>query len=127
MALAKRKIKPEDGINAINEYLDGNPEAIALAVRYALEEVAQTNPGNSVELRIPPFGATQCIAGPDHRRGTPANVVEMKPESFLALVSGDLSWQELYASGLISASGNRAELVSELFPLKISDSEDSAK
>ena len=125
--MAKRKIKPEDGIRAINDYLEGNPEATALAVRYALEEIAQTNPGNSVELRIPPFGATQCIAGPDHRRGTPANVVEMKPESFMALVAGELTWKELYAGGLISASGNRAELVSELFPLKISDSEDSAK
>jgi hypothetical protein len=118
--LAKRKIDPAVGAEAIQGFVDGNPESIPMAVRYALEEIAQNHPGNSVELRIPPFGATQCIEGPDHRRGTPANVVEMKPESFLDLVTGELSWQELMEAGLISASGNRAELLAELFPLKIS-------
>jgi hypothetical protein len=45
----------------------------------------------------------------------------MKPESFLDLVTGELSWQELMGAGLISASGNRVDLLAELFPLKISD------
>lgn len=119
--MARRKINPDIGQKAIQGFIDGDPESIPTAVRFALEEIAQTNPGNSVELRIPPFGATQCIEGPDHRRGTPANVVEMKPESFLDLVTGELSWQELMEAGLISASGNRVDLLAELFPLKISD------
>jgi hypothetical protein len=118
--LAKRRINPEVGQQAIQAFIDGDPESIPMAVRYALEEIAQTNPGNSVELRIPPFGATQCIEGPDHRRGTPANVVEMKPESFLDLVTGELTWQDLMDAGLISASGNRVDQLAELFPLKIS-------
>ncbi len=119
--MARRKINPADGHAAIKAFIAGDATEIATAVRFALEEIAQTNPGNSVELRVPPFGATQCIEGPDHRRGTPANVVELKPESFLDLVTGELSWHELRQAGLISASGNRAELLSELFPLKISD------
>ncbi|HEY7796370.1 MAG TPA: sterol carrier family protein [Microbacteriaceae bacterium] len=118
--MAKRKIDPSVGAKAIADFIDGDPESLPMAVRFALEEIAQSNPGNSVELRIPPFGATQCIEGPDHRRGTPANVVEMKPESFLDLVTGELTWQELMDAGLISASGNRVDLLAELFPLKIS-------
>ena len=119
--MARRKISPADGHAAIKAFIAGDATEIATAVRFALEEIAHTNPGNSVELRVPPFGATQCIEGPDHRRGTPANVVELKPESFMDLVTGELSWQELKQAGLISASGNRAESLSELFPLKISD------
>ena len=36
----------------------------ATFVRFTLEELATLAPGNSVEVRVPPLGVTQCIAGP---------------------------------------------------------------
>ncbi|MER1997131.1 MAG: sterol carrier family protein [Arthrobacter sp.] len=88
----------------------------ATAVRYALEELAERVPGNSVEVRVPPFGVTQCIPGPRHTRGTPPNVVETDAATWLGLVTGNLAWAEAVAAGKVSASGLRADL-SECLPL----------
>jgi hypothetical protein len=82
----------------------------ATAVRFALEELAARAPGGSVEVRVPPYGAAQCIEGARHTRGTPPNVVETDPETWLRLVLGDLDWGEATASGRVSASGGRADL-----------------
>ena len=42
----------------------------ATAVRYTLEELATVAPGRTVEVRVPPHGAVQCIEGvADSRRG----------------------------------------------------------
>jgi hypothetical protein len=90
----------------------------ATAVRFLLEELAEVAPGNSVEVRVPPLGATQCIEGPRHTRGTPPNVVEMSPETWFAVATGSLTWDDAVASGRVSASGTRADLA-EVLPLRV--------
>lgn len=82
----------------------------ATAVRYLLEELAERAPGNSVEVRVPPFGAVQCVPGPRHTRGTPPNVIEMDPETWLAVATGVLAWDDAIADARIIASGSRAVL-----------------
>ena len=90
--------------------------ALAMAVRYALEELSEQAEGNSVEVRVPPFGVAQCVAGPRHTRGTPPNVIELDAATWLALATGEVSWAEALASGTVAASGLRADL-SEHLPL----------
>jgi hypothetical protein len=82
----------------------------ATAVRYTLEELASLAPGRTVEVRVPPFGAVQCIEGPVHTRGTPPNVIETDAATWLRLVTGDLEWGEAVDSGRVRASGQRAHL-----------------
>lgn len=89
---------------------------LATAVRYSLEEVTARAPGNSVEVRVPPFGVTQCVEGPRHTRGTPPNVIECDAATWLAMVTGRLGWAEAVAAGKVAASGLRADL-SGLLPL----------
>ena len=83
-------------------------------VKHILKIVQELAPGRSVELRIPPYAAIQCVEGGNHRRGTPPNVVEMAPETLVALSQNPLKWGELLGEGLIAASGTNADL-SELF------------
>jgi hypothetical protein len=83
---------------------------VATAVRFTLEELAARHPGRSVEVRVPPHGAVQCIEGPTHKRGTPPNVFETDAPTWLGLVTGTVAWAEAEASGRIRASGLRADL-----------------
>lgn len=87
---------------------------VASAVRATARYLAASHPGGSVELRIPPYVAVQCIAGLDHRRGTPPNVVEMAPGTWLMLATGRMPWADAVADGLVSTSGTRADLNSVL-------------
>jgi len=82
----------------------------AMAVRYLLQTLADKAPGNTVEVRVPPFGATQAIEGPRHTRGTPPNVVEMDPATWLAVATGRETWVVAVAAGRVHASGQRANL-----------------
>lgn len=88
----------------------------ATFVRFTLEELATLAPGNSVEVRVPPLGVTQCVAGPRHTRGTPPSVVETSPVVWAALVLGVCSWEQAVAAGALDASGERSNL-STLLPL----------
>ena len=88
----------------------------ATAVRYALEQLAERSPGHTLEVRVPPYGVTQCLPGPRHTRGTPPNVVETDAETWLALATGRLSWASARAAGAVRASGERADL-SALLPV----------
>ncbi|MEO9237112.1 MAG: sterol carrier family protein, partial [Jatrophihabitantaceae bacterium] len=54
-------------------------DALAVAVRSLTGMLAANHPGRSVEVRVPPHAAVQCIAGPRHTRGTPPNVIETEP------------------------------------------------
>ena len=83
---------------------------VRTAVRFTLEELAVSSPGNSVEVRVPPAGAVQAIAGPRHTRGTPPNVVETDTTTWLALATGRLTWDEAVLAGKVAASGSRADL-----------------
>lgn len=118
--MARRRISSADGGAALAAAAAGaaDRQTTAAAVRYALEELAERVPGNSVEVRVPPFGVTQCIPGPRHTRGTPPNVVETDAATWLALVTGTLSWADAVAAGKVSASGLRADLADclPLFP-----------
>ena len=80
------------------------------AVKTSARWLAQQVPGRSVELRVPPFVAVQCVPGPRHTRGTPPNVVEMAPEVWLAVATGRRTWADALASGAVRASGTRADL-----------------
>ncbi|MEH1056997.1 sterol carrier family protein [Micromonospora sp. CPCC 206171] len=84
------------------------------AVRALLTALAERAPGRSVEVRVPPYGAVQCLPGPRHTRGTPPNVVEMDPATWLALATGRLSWAEAVTEGRVQVSGNRADLSAQL-------------
>ncbi|MCK6066365.1 MULTISPECIES: sterol carrier family protein [Microbacterium] len=90
---------------------------LATAVRYLLQLLAEKAPGQTVEVRVPPFGAVQVIEGPRHTRGTPPNVVETDPQTWIALATGGESWADAADSGRIAASGVRANLT-ELLPLR---------
>ena len=84
------------------------------AVRWTTEELALRAPGRSVEVRVPPYAAGQCIEGPRHTRGTPTNVVETDAATWLALATGRLSWVEAVEAGTVRASGRRADLSGHL-------------
>ena len=89
---------------------------LALAVRYSLQLLAEQAPGGTVEVRVPPYGAVQCVEGPKHTRGTPPNVIETDASTWLALATGALSWGDARAAGRVQASGQRADL-SGLLPI----------
>jgi hypothetical protein len=89
---------------------------LGAAVKTSARWLAQQVPGRSVEVRVPPFVAVQCVPGPRHTRGTPPNVVETDPATWLRLATGALTWADAVAAGRVSASGNRADL-SALLPL----------
>lgn len=67
---------------------------VAKAVRLSARMLAEEAPGHSVELRVPPFVAVQCIEGPRHTRGTPPNVVEVTPRTWLRLALGLVGFDE---------------------------------
>ena len=79
-------------------------------VKKILEAVKKFSPGKSVELRIPPYEAIQCVAGITHRRGTPPNVEEMSAETLFKLLENPSQWHEFCDLGLISASGTNSNL-----------------
>ena len=103
-----------DAVPAVLEdfELDREPDRAELrdAVRALLRALAQCAPGRSVELRVPPYGAIQCVAGPRHTRGTPPNVVETDPITFVKITTGVLGWADAVAQGKIVKSGIRADL-----------------
>ncbi|GAA4566139.1 sterol carrier family protein [Micromonospora coerulea] len=84
------------------------------AVRTLLAVLAERAPGRSVEVRVPPYGAVQCVAGPRHTRGTPPNVVETDPATWLALATGRLGWAEAVTEGRVRTSGIRADISAHL-------------
>ena len=87
---------------------------IKIQVKQILKVIEAIAPGRSVELRIPPYAAIQCVAGGAHRRGTPPNVVEMDAQTLLKLSNSPQSWDRLCLEGKISASGTNSNLA-ELF------------
>jgi len=125
MAVARRRIDAQEGKAALKAWLEAAqaPSGTALprtilatAVRYSLEELTARAPGNSVEVRVPPFGVTQCVEGPRHTRGTPPNVIECDAATWLAMVTGQVDWADAVGAGKVAASGLRADL-SALLPL----------
>ena len=54
--------------------------------------------------------------GPPAYRGTPPNVVETDPATWIRLATGRIGWADAVADGQLRASGPRADL-SEYLPL----------
>ncbi|MFZ2178367.1 MAG: sterol carrier family protein [Rhodococcus sp. (in: high G+C Gram-positive bacteria)] len=90
---------------------------LAAAVRLSARTLEQVAPGSSVEVRVPPFVAVQCIEGPRHTRGTPPNVVETDPRTWLLLATGRLDFVAATADGAVTASGSRAGDIEHWLPL----------
>ena len=83
---------------------------ITSIVKEVLDLIKDISPGKSVELRVPPYGAIQCVAGSNHRRGTPPNTVEMSGQTLITLINEPSLWRTFCESGEVRASG----LVSDL-------------
>jgi Bacterial SCP ortholog len=88
--------------------------ATALKVKRILEAIKKAAPGSSLELRIPLYGTIQCVAGSNHRRGTPPNTVEMSGQTLIKLINEPSLWITLCESGEVRASGLLSDL-SNLF------------
>ena len=122
--MARRRIPHLEGEQAVSAVIKSSNSlsetdpVFVMAVRYLLEELAEVAPGNSVEVRVPPLGATQCIEGPRHTRGTPPNVVEISPKVWFDLALGTLTWDQALTEHKVSASGVRASLA-EVLPLAL--------
>lgn len=94
--------------------MNADRDTTATAVRYLLQLLSEQAPGNTVEVRVPPFGAVQAIEGPRHTRGTPPNVIETDAVTWLALATGSETWATALAAGRVAASGSRADLSGHL-------------
>jgi hypothetical protein len=115
----RRRTDPAVGRTAVTTWRTSPQDVVArrTAVRFTLEELADVAPGHTVEVRVPPDGAVQAIEGPRHTRGTPPNVVETDPQTWLGLVTGGIDWHEAVADGRVRASGERAD-ISAWLPLQ---------
>ena len=130
---ARRRIDPAAGAQAVRRWAAAEEAAggtasggaaldrrtLAAAVRFALEELAACAPGRAVEVRVPPYGVTQAVAGTVHRRGTPPSVVETDAGTWLALATGRLAWDQAAADGALHASGERCDLSAYLPLLRV--------
>lgn len=118
--MAKTRISEFDGRAALDAWGASGDDASrtdrATAVRFTLQALADRAPGASVEVRVPPFGAVQCIEGPGHTRGTPPNVIETDTGTWLGLATGTLTWDDAVAASRVKASGTRATL-GDLLPI----------
>ncbi|MGB2722364.1 MAG: sterol carrier family protein [Rhodococcus sp. (in: high G+C Gram-positive bacteria)] len=111
-----------DAVLAVEDWIKGEADKparaqIAAAVRTTARTLGQNAPGSSVEVRVPPFVAVQCIVGPRHTRGTPPNVVETDALTWLRVVTGVRDFADALADGSIDASGSRAAEVGRWLPL----------
>ncbi len=97
-------------LEALDRGAEPQSEALRAAVAYLLGLLAERVPGRAVEVRVPPYAAVQCVAGPRHTRGTPPNVVEMDAVTWVVLAAGRLAWAQAMADGRVRASGPRADL-----------------
>lgn len=122
----RRRIDPAEmraAVVAVGDWLaDADADAparsvTAAAVRLSARTLEDIAPGSSVEVRVPPFVAVQCIEGPRHTRGTPPNVVETDPRTWLELVTGRVTFADAVASGRVTASGTRAAEIAHWLPL----------
>ena len=107
----------QEGLQALKDLLgsfENNKEVDKVveqtAVKYCLQLLHEKAPGNSVEVRIPPYAAVQVIPGISHKRGTPPAVIEMSARIWIDLAIGKIDWISTKNSGAISASGERADL-----------------
>jgi len=115
--------KTREAVRAVEDWLRDETRPVpsradlAAAVRLTARTLAALAQGASVEVRIPPFVAVQCISGPRHTRGTPPNVVETDPRTWLLLATGLLRVADAGATGALRLSGSRAAEIQSWLPL----------
>jgi Bacterial SCP ortholog len=115
-----RRLDPRgpESVASVLRALDGGsdpaPDELRAAARYLLQLLAARHPGRVLEVRIPPVAAVQCLPGPVHTRGTPPNVVETDPLTWVRLATGRLGWADAVRSAALHASGPRADLAAYL-------------
>jgi hypothetical protein len=124
--VVRRTITTEVGHAAIVEVANTglgeiDRRTLRTALIFTLQLLAQKAPGSAVEIRIPPLAAIQAIPGPKHRRGTPPAVIEMDPSTWLDLATGATTWEQARSSGLLRASGERADLTAWLPLVSVAD------
>ncbi|OXY93299.1 maleylpyruvate isomerase family mycothiol-dependent enzyme [Streptomyces diastatochromogenes] len=107
-----------DDLNAAVPGLDVpyDRQALAAATRLLADALAVKAPGGSTEVRVPPYAVVQCVEGPRHTRGTPPNVVETDPLTWIRLAAGRVAWKDVLEEAKVSASGERAD-IGDLLPL----------
>src|ERR1700744_5388274 len=116
-------VKTCEAVRAVEDWLRNDTRPVpsradlAAAVRLTARTLAAQAPGASVEVRVPPFVAVQCISGPRHTRGTPPNVVETDPRTWLLLATGLLTVADAAARGALQLSGARAPEVADVLPV----------
>lgn len=103
---------------ALERFRAGTADAadLRLLTKHLLALLVAKAPGGAVEVRVPPYAVAQCVEGTRHTRGTPPAVVEMAPETWIALAVGDLAWAEAASDARLTASGERSDLT-PLLPL----------
>jgi hypothetical protein len=118
--MASRRLDPRgpESVAAVLRALDAGsapePGELRAAARYLLQLLAARHPGRVLEVRVPPVAAVQCLPGPVHTRGTPPNVVETDPVTWVRLATGRLGWADAIGSAAVHASGPRADLAAYL-------------
>jgi hypothetical protein len=107
-----RPAAAEDVADALGRVRGGDSERVDLQLltKHFLAVLEARAPGNSVEVRVPPFAAVQVVPGVRHTRGTPPAVVETDAETWIALATGELTWEAAEQAGSVRASGERADL-----------------
>jgi len=121
---ARLKTAPAADVTAaLARVRDGSAERsdLRLLTKHFLALLEQRAPGRSVEVRVPPFAAVQCIEGVRHTRGTPPAVIETDATTWMALATGGEGWEAALASGRVHASGTRADLTGLLPVLRLRD------
>jgi hypothetical protein len=93
------------------------PDDLRAAVKHYLAVLIARHPGKSVEVRVPPYAAVQCIEGARHTRGTPPAVVETDATTWIGLARGSEAFAGAVARGAVRASGERSDL-SVVLPLE---------
>lgn len=113
---ARRRIPEDEGRSAVRAWRQAvdrsavDRATLATAVRHTVTALAEAAPGRSVEVRVPPFAAVQCVEGPVHTRGTPPAVIETDPQTWLAVATGETTWDDAVEAGRIRVSGQRTDL-----------------
>src|ERR1700745_3012434 len=95
-------------LRALDAGADPDPDDRRSAARYLLYTLAARHPGRVLEVRIPPVAAVQCLPGPVHTRGTPPNVVETDPLTWIRLAAGRLHWADAVRPRALPRRGPRA-------------------
>lgn len=110
-----RRLSPDEYVVVRRRLSDApTPSDQKAMTKHLLAVLIERAPGNSVEVRVPPYAAVQCIPGVRHTRGTPPAVVETDPDTWIALATGELGWADAVEAGRVRASGERSDLSSWL-------------